>query len=89
MAQDFLKEEGAEGVSGFHTEGTPFGPCSEGAAGLHDVLVPGHMGHKHSVNIGFAKEGCRCCDCWWDSDFGCLADLALVAGLDVPSNIIS
>jgi hypothetical protein len=88
-AQDFLKEEGTKGASGFCMEGMPFRPCSEGAAGLHDVSVPRCVGHKHSVDICLAEEGCQHCNCWWDSNFGCLADLALMAHFDVPPNIVS
>jgi hypothetical protein len=88
-AQDFLKEESAEGASGFHAEGTPLGLRGEGAAGLDDVSVAQSVQHEHCVDISLPEEGCRRSNSGRDPDFGCLTDLTLMASLNVPPNIVS
>jgi hypothetical protein len=88
-AQDFFEEEGTKGGSSLGLESTPLWPCSERTSSLNNVSEATCMGHEHGIDVGFAKEGCQRGDSGWDLDFRCLADLAFVAGLDVPSNIVS
>jgi hypothetical protein len=66
----------------------PFGPCSERAAGLRDVSKSGSAGHKHSININFAEEVGGDRNSRWNLNFGCFAQLALVACFYVPFDIV-
>jgi hypothetical protein len=65
-----------------------FGPGSQRAASLDNVVIARHAGHEHSIDIGFTKQWCRSHDCGWDVDLSGLGDLALVAGSDVPLHIM-
>ena len=57
--------------------------------GLNNVLKASHMGHEHCVDVGIAEQWCWHGDGGWDPDFCRLTDLALVAQLDVPPNVVS
>ena len=69
-------------------EGTPFQPGGEGAAGLSDVTKAAGRGHKCSVDVEFAEKWGRECDSGWNADLGGLAKLALIAGGDVPFDVL-
>ena len=87
--QNVFEDKGSECVGGLNTKGTPFRPSGKGAPSLHDVTEASCRRHKHGVNVCFAKEGYRNGDSRRDPDFGGLAELALVAGGDVLSDIMS
>ena len=88
-AQDFFKKECAKGAPGLSLESTPLGPRGEGASSLYNVSEATGVRHEHGVDVSLAEEWRWRGDGRWDPDFGCLADLALVARFDVPPNIVS
>ena len=55
--------------------------------GLDNVAVSSGGWHEHSVDVYFMEEGGWDGDGQRDSDFGCLADLTLVARCDVLLDI--
>ena len=66
----------------------PLGPGGEGAAGLGDVTEAASGRHKGGVNVEFAKEWGGDCDGGRNADLGGLAKLALMAGGDVPFDVL-
>ena len=89
LAQDLFKEKCTKGASSLGMEYTPLWPRGEQATGLNNVSETSCIGHEHGVNVGLVEQGCWCGNGRWDLDFCCLVDLAFMAGLDVPPNIVS
>ena len=70
-----------QGCAQFSLESMPLRPRSEGALSLYNVSEATGMRHEHGVDVSLVEEWRWCGDGRWDLDFGCLADLALVARL--------
>ncbi len=66
----------------------PLGPHEEGTLGLNNIMETGGERHKHSVDVGFVKEGCRSGDSGWDANLSGLVELALVTHIDIPLDIL-
>jgi hypothetical protein len=66
----------------------PLWPGGEGTASLSDVTEAADVRHKHGINIYLVKERGRNGNSRWNTDLGCLAELTLVAGADVPLDIL-
>ena len=88
-AQDFFEKECAKGAPGLGSESTPLGPRGEGASSLYNVSEAAGVRHEHGIDISLAEEWRWRGDGRWDPDFGGLADLTFVAGLNIPLNIVS
>lgn len=82
-AQDVLEDESVEGAGFLSAECTPFGPCGERAASLHNVSISCGGRYEHGIDVYFVEEGTWGGDGRRDPDFGCLADLTLVVRCDV------
>ena len=67
----------------------PFQICSQGAPSLDDVAVATRLRHNHSVNMDFVKESAHDRNSQGDVQFGSLANLAFVAGVNIPLDIIN
>jgi len=87
-AQNFLEKKHTKSAACLGAESMPFQPGSEGAAGLGDVMEAAGRGHKCSVNIEFAEKWGGDCDGGRNVDLGGLVKLALMAGGDVPFDIL-
>jgi hypothetical protein len=88
VAQFVFKYESCKGSASLCVECTPFRPGSQRAVGLDNVAIARCVGHEHSIDIGFMKQWHRSCNCGWDVGLSILADLALMAGSDVPLHIM-
>jgi len=86
--QDFLKEKHTKSAACLSVESTPLRPGGKGAASLGDVIEAASGGQKGGVNIELAKEWGRDCNSGRNADFGGLAKLALMAGGDVPFDVL-
>jgi len=86
--QDFLKEKHTKSAACLSAESMPLRPGGEGAASLGDVTEAASRGHKGGVDVELAKEWGGDCNGGRNADFGGLAKLALMAGGDVPFDIL-
>jgi len=87
-AQNFLEKKHTESAACLSAESMPLRPGGKGAAGLGDVMEATGRRHKRGVDIEFAEEWGGDCDGRWNADFGGLAKLALMAGGDIPFDIL-
>ncbi len=87
--QDIFENECGKGAGSLDAKGVPLRPGGEGALCLHNVAETGGGRHQHGINVCFTEEGCRDGNCWWDTNLGGLAKLALMAGGDVLFDVIS
>lgn len=67
---------------------TPFGPGTKRTACLDNVAEARGKWHEHGVDVSFTEEGCTDGNCWRNADLGGLANLTLVAGVDVPLDVL-
>ena len=54
---------------------------------MNDVAIARSERHEHGVNVGFAEEGCWLDDSGRNADTCSLADLTLMASLNVPLDV--
>ena len=87
-AQNFLEKKHTKGPACLSTEGVPLWPGGKGAVGLGDVTEAAGRGHKHGVDVEFVEKRGRDCNGGQNADLGGLAKLALMAGGDVPFDVL-
>jgi len=87
-AQNFLEKKHTKSAACLSAESTPLRPGGKGAVGLGDVTEATGRGHKRGVDIELAEKWGGDCDGGQNVDLGGLAKLALMAGGDVPFDIL-
>ena len=87
-AQNFLEKKHTESAACLSAESTPLRPGGKGAAGLGDVTEAAGRGHKRGVDVELAEKWGGDCDGGRNADLGGLAKLALMAGGDVPFDVL-
>jgi len=87
-AQNFLEKKYTKSAACLSVESTPLRPGSKGAAGLGDVTETAGGGHKCGVDIELVEKWGGDCDSGRNVDLGGLAKLALMAGGDVPFDVL-
>ena len=75
-------------MASFFTQSAPLWPSGEGASSLSDVIETAGRRHEHGVDIYLLKERGWDSDGGWYADLGSLAELALMAGADVPLDVV-
>ena len=55
---------------------------------MDDVAVATGLRHNHSINMDFVKESAHNRNSWGDVQSGSLANLAFMASVDVPPDVI-
>ena len=88
-AQNVFEEEGGERACSFSAKAMPFRPGGKETSHLCDVTEASSRRHEHGVNVRFAEEGSGNGDSRRNPDFGSLAELALMSGIDILSDIVN
>ena len=66
----------------------PFPICSQSASSLDDVVIATRLWHYHSIDMDFVKQSAHDRNSWGDVQFGGLANLTFVVGVDVPLDVV-
>ena len=66
----------------------PFWIHSQSTLSLDNVVVAAGLRHNHSIDMDFVKESTHDRNNWGDVQLGSLANLAFVAGADVPLDVV-
>jgi hypothetical protein len=54
-AQDISKDEGYKGLASLSVESASFGPGSQEAASLDDIVIARHTRHEHGINLSLIE----------------------------------
>ena len=66
----------------------PFRMCSQSTPSLDDVAVAARSRHNQSIDMDFVKESTHDRNSWGDVQSGSLVNLAFMAGVDVPLDVV-
>ena len=88
MTENVLKNKRRNHRCVLRSQHTPFQIHSQSALSLDNVAVATRLWHNHSIDMDFLKQSAHSRNSQRDVQFGSLENLAFVAGVDVPFNIV-